>query len=335
MNEYYYQKLERKEQAHYKRILDAVVKGEPNVKLSLYAGSEPITKIATALNYDHPELFYVDFRCLSFIGTPLGIIYQIKYIYSARVKLVVSGQFEKKISGILDMAAQSNLKSDYDKCRWVHNYLVRNTSYNYDALKSPDDYPDSFNTKGALLDGLAVCEGISKAFKLLCDRLRVDTMVAFGTSSQENLGLNIPHAWNLVKFNDDYVHVDATWDMGLSKASQFTRYDYFCRSDRWMMRDHEYESFPRCTTDKYSYFFKRNRCFTNGKELKAYLDTELKKGTSVLYFIVDVEEDDFLSIQNKAYLQTNRSVSNYLRSAYSLQMLPNTKQMCFFIRIIK
>ena len=31
----------------------------------------------------------------------------------------------------------------------------------------PDDYPDSFSAKGAIVDGLAVCEGISKAFKLL------------------------------------------------------------------------------------------------------------------------------------------------------------------------
>lgn len=76
MNEYHFLQLDRKEQSYYKKVIDAVTSGSSSVKPSPFIGSEQITKIATAVNYDHPELFYVDFRHLNFLGTPMGVIYQ-------------------------------------------------------------------------------------------------------------------------------------------------------------------------------------------------------------------------------------------------------------------
>ena len=333
MNVYHYLKLDRKEQSYYKKIIETVTCGGSCVKSSLFIGSEQITKIATAVNYDHPELFYVDFRHLNFLGTPTGIVYQINYMLKTTIRPVITEQVEKKISEILTIAERKNLRGEYEKCRWVHDYLVRNTKYNFEALRRPGDYPDSFSAKGAIVDGLAVCEGISKAFKLLCDRLGVDAMVAFGTSTQDIFGVDIPHAWNIVKFNNEYTHVDVTWDVGMSETSRCTRYDYFCVSDRWMMLDHRYSSFPECKTDEYSYFSKRKKCFVKGTDLQAYLDNEAKKGSSTLYFKVNVADGDLISIQTKIQKQVSRSISANIHSTYYLEMVPNVKQMCFFFRI--
>lgn len=333
MNEYHYSQLDRKEQSYYKKIIDTVTSGGSSVKPSPFVGSEQIAKIATAVNYDHPELFYVDFRHLNFERAPMGVIYQVNYTVRTAIRPTINEQVERKISEILAVATKSNLQSEYEKCRWIHNYLVRNTKYNYEASRRPDDYPDSFNIKGAILDGVAVCEGISKAFKLLCDRLGVDALIAFGTASQENFGVDIPHAWNIVKLNNEYSHVDVTWDIGMSVTCKFTRYDYFCVSDRWMAVDHVYSSFPECKTDDYSYFSRRNRFFAKGKELQAYLDAEIKKHSSTLYFKINVSSDDFLSVQTKIQDQVGRSISANLNSEYLLEMAPNTKQMCFFFRI--
>lgn len=333
MNVYYYLKLDCKEKSYYKKIIETVTSGGSSVKPSPFIGSEQIVKIATAVNYDHPELFYVDFRHLKFFETPMGNVYKISYMIRTAIRPVVTEQVEKKIAEILTIAEKRKLQGEYEKCRWVHDYLVRNTKYNFEALRKPDYYPDSFSAKGAIVDGLAVCEGISKAFKLLCDRLGVDAMIAFGRSTQVNFGMDIPHAWNIVKFNNEYTHVDVTWDIGMSETSKYTRYDYFCISDRWMMRDHEYRSFPECNTDKYSYFSKGNRLFAKGKELQIYLDKEVKRCSSTLYFKVNVADNDFALVQAKIQRQVIRSISANIHSTYYLKMTPNAKQMCFFFRI--
>ena len=38
--------------------------------------------------------------------------------------------------------------SESDIYRKVHNYLIRNISYNYEALQNPETYPDAFTISG-------------------------------------------------------------------------------------------------------------------------------------------------------------------------------------------
>lgn len=334
MNEYHFSRLDRKEQAYYRKMLEAVKRGDSSIKPSLFIDGDAISKIASAINYDHPELFYVDFRHLSFMITPMGTVYNVNYLVKSSLRSLFERELEDRISSILNLATQRKLKGAYEKCRWIHDYLVRNIRYNHEALKRPDEYPDSFSIKGVFMDGLAVCEGISKAFKLLCDRIGdVDASVVFGTSSQDTLGLNIPHAWNVVTFNGNYVHIDVTWDIGLSESSRYTRYDYFCVSDRWMKEDHVYDIHPVCATDAYSYFSKRGRAFSKGKELQSYIDTEMKKGSTVLYFKVDTSQADLDAMQLKINSQVSNGVLANVNSGYRLELVPNIKQQCFFYRI--
>ena len=83
MNNYYYLQLNHKQRAYYKKIINAVVNGDSDVRPSAFVGSEDIIKIIKAVNYDHPELFYVDFQHLNFLETQVGTIYQINYIVKA------------------------------------------------------------------------------------------------------------------------------------------------------------------------------------------------------------------------------------------------------------
>ena len=109
---------------------------------------------------------------------------------------------------------------------------------------------------GPLLFGHTVCEGASHLFRLLCAMCGVQcyNIVGTGTDSEGKTG---DHSWNIVKLGNEYVHVDAFWDLlhrGDDKDNY--RYDYFNLSDARIGVDHTWDR-PRevrCTSDKFSFF---------------------------------------------------------------------------------
>ena len=333
MKKHYYSKLTAVEKGCYNKILKGIRCGDLMIRVSPFMDSEKMTNIITSVKYDHPEIFYVNFNDLKFIKTPIEIVYQVNYTVKVVLRKDFIKEFNTKINSIVNEANGQNLKDDYEKCRWVHNYLVKNVRYNYDALRQPDKYPDSFGVRGVFYDKLAVCEGVSKAFKVLCDRLGVETLIAFGTASLEGIGIGMPHAWNIVCLDGQFSHIDVTWDMGMSQTSKYTRFDYFCLPDRYMKVDHVYEKLPECVTDSFSYFRKRNRWFSCRKQLQGYLEAELKKGVMVLYFKAESKKDKTELLAKKIQDQVNQAISEYYKNSYYIEIIPNEKQMCFFFRI--
>lgn len=333
MNEYYFAKLNKLEQAFYRRAIESMRQGEIMVKALPFMDTDSITRVVKSINYDHPELFYVDFRHLNFYGTPMGVTYHINYLVKSSLRKIASEEAEEIITIILESSQKAHLKDAYDKCRWIHNYLVKNTRYNHDALRQPDSYPDAFTVFGVLTEKSGVCEGISKTFKLLCDRLGVESLIAFGTSSLEGLGEGIPHAWNIVKIDDDFTHIDVTWDIGVSEPCRHTRFDYFCLADNQIRLDHVFEGFPKCKTETLSFFRKRNREFSNNNQLQKYIGFELKKGASVLYFKVIGSKHSPEMLTKRIQETVSKAVALNQDGSYFLEMVPNEKQQCFFCRI--
>ena len=86
-------------------------------------------------------------------------------------------------------------------------------------------------------NGVAVCEGIAKAVKVLCDRLNIWCIIALSEANPEK-GIKYRHAWNVVKLNGQFYHLDVTFDNTLSR-DDIIRYDYVNLSDRQIFRDHE------------------------------------------------------------------------------------------------
>ncbi|MGN0465522.1 MAG: transglutaminase domain-containing protein [Lachnospiraceae bacterium] len=334
--EYYFLKLNHQEQKYYRKIIEAIECEESSVQLKALSKGDSLKKIVNAIKYDHPELFYVNFRNLSYLTTQVDVIYQIHYYTKPVLRKKAIRDLEKKIKLVLEKAYIANLRSDFEKCRWIHNYFVRNICYHFDALRYPDNFPESFNIEGVFKNRTAVCEGIAKAFKLLCDRLGVDALVAIGEALPENVvnAVNIgeSHAWNIVRLNGEYTHIDVTWDIGASEFSKYTRFDYFCMPDRWMRLDHVYEDFPKCDTDRYSYFQKTGRCFLKSEQLQNYLERELKQKKTILYFKVCNKRADAEELQIRIQEQVNKVISIY-SSSYYIEMIHNKKQMCFFFRI--
>ena len=331
--EYYFSKLNNQEQQYYTKLLQAIKCGEYTVKAPLFLDTESLTNVAMAVDFDHPELFYVDFRHLNFSSSHKGTLFQINYTINKAMRSSVVAEVERHIVAILDESKKHNLKSNYEKCRWIHNYLVRNTTYNYDALTQPDCHSNAFSIIGVLLDKNAVCEGISKVFKLLSNRLGIESIIAYGTSSFEGVGSDVAHSWNIVSIDGEFTHIDITWDIGVSAPCKHTRYDYFCLSDKQLKKDHIYKEYPMCSSEELSYFRKRNRVFSSKRQLQEYIEAELLRGSKILYFKIEAPNYPPDLLTEKIHSIVSQTICTFRNGAFCYETVPNNRQQCFFIRV--
>lgn len=117
------------------------------------------------------------------------------------IKSTISGRLQAEINSFPVSGG-----SRYQKVLSIHDGLANRIAYDVDF--SSDRAYDAY---GALVDGEAVCEGYSEAFKLICDKEGIPCILVVGTGvSSAGSG---PHMWNAVKMEDDkWYGVDVTWD---------------------------------------------------------------------------------------------------------------------------
>lgn len=105
--------------------------------------------------------------------------------------------------------------STEEKEQAIYQYLTDNAQYDTEALEDAkknnfqkneeNQFEDSFNGYGILVNKKGVCQSYAYAYKLLCERSGVHCLVMTG-----NLDGSLPHAWNAVKLGDEWFQVDAT-----------------------------------------------------------------------------------------------------------------------------
>lgn len=86
-----------------------------------------------------------------------------------------------------------------EKCMTIHDYIDNVCNYDY-TFNSDTIYTSA----GVLINGSAVCDGYSHAFLYIMTRLGVECYVPASDS--------MDHAWNIVKVDGNYYHIDCTWD---------------------------------------------------------------------------------------------------------------------------
>ena len=150
---------------------------------------------------------------------------------------------------ILDRATQvlnailSPGMTSYEKERAVYQWLTDNVVYDHDHYNPLVELdPNSFNPYGPLRNGKGVCLGFATTFQLLMDLSGVECITVVGAAfqSQED------HAWNMVRLNDTWYCVDATWDAG--DAPDTWRY-FNVTSDKMSKTNHQwdYNQIPEAT----------------------------------------------------------------------------------------
>lgn len=185
---------------------------------------------------DHPELFYIDIYKLTISAASVGETYT-AYIDSGREdNLYAVGEFtsgaqvetaleayNEKIEVIANYAKSEADKDQYGtskkvlQAKYASQYIAQNTKYDdISAANSAITTASAAQTAyGALVKGKAVCNGYSRAFKAVMDKLEIPCIVVGGysiaknsegettTNSQGELtSIGEGHAWNYVWFEN-------------------------------------------------------------------------------------------------------------------------------------
>ena len=267
MEPYYYTLLNKQQQAAYRDMKAGLLALAPSFPVARLENGE-LGDIFFKLRLDCPEIFYA-----------VGFQYRF-YPDSAKVELVPEYLFDRpkireqqkameaRISKLVRPARELSV---WEKELYIHDFICR--SVRYDKLKKPY----SHEIIGPLGQGVGVCEGIAKTVKILCDELDIWCMIAISEANPEK-NIKYRHAWNIIKTEGKYCHLDVTFDNSLGTQDEI-RYDYFNLADSAFFRDHEPVLFrtPVCGEGDLFYYLVKKKSFTKTEEVEKRAMQAIKK----------------------------------------------------------
>lgn len=307
---YYYEQLKNADKALYNQILS----GFMTFQESLMLGTGDIDRVLDVYHkicYDVPEVFFVK---------------KLKYRPGANIELLAEYRFTpEECCSIFEVMDEKCRKlrdltvgmGDVEKVKAAHDYLVRHVSYQDVGA------PYSHEAAGPLVYDIGVCEGISKAFKYIADRIGLKSVVVSGMATGEGNPNGGGHAWNVVEVDGKLYHLDVTFDSGLSKNGA-ERYDYFLLSAEEISADHcEDPGQPMCPY-VYNYYATVGR-LAGGKRDVVKLVSGMKSGESVVFQMpqIPAPEEEIVSAVWKAVQDA------FPQSEYKMLMYHNKERRVF------
>lgn len=231
-----------------------------------------------AFTMDHPEVFWLTNRYTYGTAGNQSVLQLYSYVSGEECSSMIdvfNDAVNRLISGIPGGLKQYHLE------KYVHNSLLEGCTY-AKGVESSDDGWAEFTSYGAIVNGSAVCEGYAHAMCLILNKVGIDCYYANG------YGEDSPHMWNIVKINDNWYHLDATWD-----DNENAYYNYFNLSDERIEKDHIIEPsineladaekmppvynlfLPECTEENANYFVIESTYISDFEESRDVMVSDL------------------------------------------------------------
>lgn len=300
-----------------------------------FSGSVDAKELTEAVLLENPELFYVG-QSLRIMTSLMRKEIMPTYLYTPAQTSQISAELDAAVRNIISSEINEH-QSDYDKVRALHDYLKSNIEYDSAAASSPirndSSFMEAHSVVGALLRHRCVCEGFAKAFKLLCDRVGLECWVVSGTgSSTISSG---PHAWNIVRINGYYHHVDVTWDNQYSDSATIPNYGYMNLSDDEISKDHTWtrRNYPACPSSPYNYFKVNNALVDSRAQLENMLYNCMQMEEEIIMFRVvrgSMLEREINGCFSDCVTRASMRCKHISVSEYSYGGIP--EQLTFFVK---
>ena len=197
---------------------------------------------------DHPEIFYFsNYNYIQYDNGDLEI--QPIYDYTPEVIDSINKTIDDYVNDCLD---DLDTDDDYETVKYFYEYLIDNTFYDTELYNN--QFIDS-----VVCEHRSVCNGYAKMFQYLCYEVDIPCIFVKGIIRDTA----VSHAWNIVKINDNYYHVDCTWG-DTSQVSKEFCYDFLLLSDEDIKITHIISNkapMPDCNTLSDNYYVKEQLYF--------------------------------------------------------------------------
>ncbi len=172
---------------------------------------ESLAAAVADIVYSSPELFYVGSGYA--IQTRGDDVMGIKPTYTKTPAEVANMRVTYE-AALGEIVAGAPTGSDFDKLLYLHDYFVLNYTYDH-SLTIRDAYTFFAQKTG-------VCQAYMLGLIAAAERLGIETIPVTSDAMM--------HAWNMVKLDGAWYHVDLTWDDGGSLPNSIS-YRYFLQSN--------------------------------------------------------------------------------------------------------
>lgn len=133
-----------------------------------------------------------------------------------------------------------------EKVKAINDHVVLNTVYSEESKHTPHA------AYTIITEGKGVCQAYAALTYKLLKAAGISNYYVTGFTDEE-------HAWNLVKVDGKWYHLDTTWnDPVFNKSAQdmsdYIRYQYFLISDAQIKQDHRMDypkKFPAATSERF------------------------------------------------------------------------------------
>ena len=202
----------------YLRMYEAIAAGADSADLSdLKLSETEAVQIYSDIVGSCPEFFYLANRIAYTytIQSLRRIVSSVEFVYTMEPEKREAAklEYEQELAYIVSLVDTS--MSDLEKALWVHDYLIASCRY--------DDSQSIYDAYGLFTGRTGVCQAYSLAYAAVMRELGVETVMV---SSKE-----MNHAWNMVKIDGNWYHVDLVYDDPVPDRTGRVNHENFLLND--------------------------------------------------------------------------------------------------------
>ena len=289
LDSYHYDLLDYIEKKAYDAIVIGAKRLDPKIRIPKNLSMENIKKIVEFVLYDNEYEFWIgrNFQVDEGEGCKYLLL---TYTHSMREIEKDQAEINQELGKIKNKYQQLGITGELETIRFVHDYFLDNYSYDYSFKEI------SHTILGVFKNKKAVCDGISKAFRLVLRHLlgKNVAMVVVGQAKNPSDRLDVQaHAWVMVIIDGYTYWLDVTYNMTLSKGIH--RFDYFniCSMDILKSHTPDYPT-PECRVENANFFRQRGLIANNMRALENLINKHLEQG--IFHFQLKLRDMVFTQI---------------------------------------